>query len=120
MELFYYIASFWLFVIAQSFVINGVYYCLKGSAAKSDVTGNVIYDGNIFYLLNPKFFERVRYKLWVKPLWGCVKCMSSFWGAVTFWPTIISIFGFEWHQIGIFLFDVFVLVTLNWIVYKKT
>lgn len=119
MELFFYIASFFLFALLQSLFINGVHYCFKGSGIKSEVSGNTIYDGNIFYMINPKFFEKVRYKIWIKPLWGCVRCMSSFHSLITFWPVIICIFGFHYWEIGLWVFDALILVTLNWVVYKK-
>lgn len=119
MQIFFYIASFWLFAIAQSFVIAGVHYCFSGKAIRDDLNNKTVYDGNIFYMVNPAFFERVRYKTWVKPLWGCVRCQSSVWSLVTFWPVIICIFGFQYWEIGLWVVDAFILVSLNWIVYKK-
>lgn len=46
--------------------------------------------------------------------------MASFWGAVTYWPAVIYLFGFNLVEIPVFIFDVFILVTTNWIIYKKT
>lgn len=109
---------FFIFVVFQSLVINGVYESFKGSKYV-DENGKVTYGGMIFYNISPKFFEKVRFKWWVKPMWGCIKCMASVWGAITFWPTVIYLFGFLWVEIPIFIADVFMLVYLNYFFYKR-
>lgn len=112
------IVSFILFCIIQSFFINGVFECCKG-ACTEDYQKGKIYSGNIIYMLNPKWFENNKHKEWSRPLYSCVKCMSSVWGAITFWPTVIYLFGFHWVEVPVFVINVFVLVTLNWWVYKR-
>jgi hypothetical protein len=67
----------------------------------------------------PFFFERNKVKWWSSPLYSCIKCMSSVWGAITFWPIVVYLFRFHWIQIGIFLFDVPILCSLNYYIYKK-
>jgi hypothetical protein len=99
-------------------MINGVYESFKGSK-HVDEKGNVTYHGMVFYNLAPQFFEKYRYKNWVKPCWGCIKCMASVWGGITFWPVVVYLFGFHWVEIPIYVGDVFCLVYLNYFFYKK-
>jgi hypothetical protein len=54
-----------------------------------------------------------------KPLAGCIRCMSSIHGASTYWPVVLCLYGFEWWQVPLFVADVFILVVLNWYVYKN-
>lgn len=119
MDLFFYILSFCLFTVIQALAINGIHYCFKGESVKNDLTGKIVYSGNVFYSMAPKFFEKNKYKWWAKPLWKCVRCMASVYSIITFWPVIISIFGWHYEELFIWGLDAFVLVTLNWIIYKK-
>ena len=107
MELVDSLFGFMIFVILQSFFINGVHYSFS--------------KGNVFYLMNPIFFEKHKEKRtwWSLPIWLCIRCMASVWGLATFWPVAIGYFGFNVVEIPICIFDVVVLVSLNWIVYKK-
>jgi hypothetical protein len=73
----------------------------------------------IFYMIAPAFFERVKHKNWIKPLWGCIKCESSVIGGITFWSVVLPVFGFHGIEVLIFIFDVFILISLNWFVYKR-
>ena|ERR1700753_116623 len=114
-----YLLSFIGFCLIQSFFINGVHEAFKGSAIRDDVNKTISYQGNILYMIMPRFLEKYKHRYWAKNLWTCVKCLSSTYGALTFWPTVIYLFGFKWEEIFIYIIDVFVLVTLNWIVYKK-
>lgn len=70
-----------------------------------------------------KFYQSVeeyKYSKWLrKPIIQCIKCMSSFWGALTFWPVVLCLFGFNLLEIPIFFADVFSLTYLNWIIYLK-
>lgn len=113
------LASFIAFAFLQGMVINGIYEAFRGKCVQ-DINKGEICGGNIFYKINPKFFERHRDKTWTLPLWGCVKCMASVWGGITFWTTMIILFGFHWQQILIFVADVFALVFINAYLYKKT
>lgn len=63
--------------------------------------------------------DKIRIQWVIKPTMSCVRCMASFWGAVTFWPIIIFLFEFSLYQIFVFIADVFILVYLNFIYYKK-
>lgn len=109
---------FVVFAIVQALFINGVHECFRGKKIV-DEAGKVEYEGMIFYMMAPKFFEKHRHKQWSRPLWGCVKCQSSVWGALTYWPTVIYLFEFQWEQIFIFIIDVFMLVYLNAFFYKQ-
>lgn len=115
----YYLVIFSVFVVLQSLFINGVHDCFKGKKLVDGVTSKVDYQGMIFYMMAPSFFEKYRYKIWTKNLWGCVKCMSLPYGAITFFPVAIYLLGWHWEEIPIFVFDVFILVYLNFYFYKK-
>ena len=98
-----YLISFAIFIILQSLFINGV--------------NESFTDGNIFYSLRKRLDDIL--KEWVKkPLYSCVKCQSSFYGIITFMPTVVYLYGFKWVEIPILIFDIFILVTVNFIIYK--
>lgn len=118
-DLILYFIGFLLFVLIQGLIINGVHECFQGGAIKDELKGKIFYQGMIFYMLAPKFFERNKYKSWSKPFYSCVKCQSSVWGAITYFPFVIWLFDFHWCEIPIFIADVFCLVVVNWIIYKK-
>jgi hypothetical protein len=54
-----------------------------------------------------------------KPIIECVKCMASFWGALTYWPVVTSVFGFHYWELPVFAFDVIILVYLNFYYHKQ-
>ncbi len=112
-------AGFLLMIFIQALIINGVHECFQGGKIKDELKGTEYYQGMIFYMLAPKFFEKHRYSKWKDPLYGCVRCMSSVFGAITYWPLILWLFGFQWSEIFIFIADVFCLVTVNFLIYKK-
>jgi hypothetical protein len=67
-----------------------------------------------------KEYEDYKYTKWLrKPIIQCIKCMSSFWGALTFWPVVLFLFGFNWLEIPVFFADMFSLTYLNWVLYLK-
>jgi len=69
-----------------------------------------------------KAARRITYLLgpwWSKPVCGCVKCMASFWGTITYWPAVLLIFGFHWWEVALWVPDLFILVYLNWFLYKR-
>lgn len=113
------IICFFIFCIIQSIVINGIYECFSGGVLKDDINKTEKYQGMVFYMIAPRFFERNKRRNWSKPLWSCVKCMSSVYGAITFWPTVLIVYGFYPIEILIFIFDVFMLVYLNYYFHKK-
>jgi hypothetical protein len=106
MELLDNIIVFSIFLVLQSLFINGVKYCFEKD--------------NLFYNINPIFFERHKDKWWAKPLWRCIRCMASVYGTITFWPAVLYAFGFNVIEIPLFLFDIAILIPINWIIYKKT
>lgn len=120
-EVLLYLVSFLVFSVLQAMMINGVHESFTGEKLAPDIKGEtpVPYQGMIFYMMAPKFFERNKNKYWAKPLWVCVKCMASVWGAVTYWPVVIWLFGFRWIEIFVFCGDVFILVYLNFLFYKR-
>lgn len=66
--------------------------------------------------------EWVRVKLgpyWSKPFVGCIRCMSSVYGTITYWPVVLYEYGFCIWQIPVFVVDVFVLVSITWFLYKN-
>lgn len=56
---------------------------------------------------------------WSKPISSCIKCMSSFYSMITYWPLVLWIFGFSVWEIPLFVVNVFILVSLNWFIYKR-
>lgn len=105
MEFLVNLIALMIFLILQSFFINGVYYSFS--------------KGNVFNRINPEFFEKHKKKIWALPLWSCIRCMSSVWGTATFWIPVIYFFGFCPIEMYVFIIDIGCLVTLNWIVFKK-
>lgn len=106
MELLVKLLCFAIFLIMQSIFINGVHFCFE--------------KGNVFYILNPVFFEKNKKKWWALPIWVCIRCMASVYGTITYWPAVIYGYGFHYIDIPVFIFDVVCLTVINWIVYKKT
>lgn len=99
-----YLSCFCLFVVLQTLFINGWNECFKQDM--------------IFYPVR-KFLLKHIPEVYLRPLILCVKCEASIIGSITFWGTVLPIFGFHWFEIWVFIGDVFILVTLNWLVYKK-
>jgi hypothetical protein len=99
------LVDFSIFLVLQALFINGVKYCFEKD--------------NVFYKIAPGFFERNKGKVWTMNLWGCVRCMSSVWGAITFWTGVLVYHGWHWQEIPLFFFDLGILIPLNWIIYKK-
>lgn len=100
----YQVIEFLLFVLCQSIVILGI----SNSAEKG-------------YILE-KPAELVREKLgpfWSKPIIGCVRCMSSFWGSMTYWPMVIWKYDLHLWQLFIWPANIFALVFMNWFLYKR-
>jgi len=112
------LVEFLIFIILQALCINGIHYCFHGGCVNDIVKGKVC-SGNVFYKISPSFYEKHRGKWWTFPLWNCVRCMASVYGSLTFWPTVIYLFGFHYVEIPVWIFDMFILVTVNWIIYKK-
>ena len=118
-QILLYLISFGLFLVLQSLVINGIHECFRGEKLVDGISGKVDYQGMILYMIAPKIIEKYKRKFFSKNLYSCVKCMSSTYGAITFWPLVIYLFKWHWVEVPIFIFDVFSLVSLNWYIYKK-
>lgn len=118
-DIILYLIGFSVFVTLQALAINGVKESLTGNILKDDINKKINYQGNILYMLAPKFFEKYKYRYWSRPLFSCVRCMSSVWGGLTYWPIVLIVFGFNWSEVLIFVWDVFILVYLNYYFYKK-
>lgn len=112
------LVGFCVFMVLQALFINGMHELMKGGCIKEMEKGRKC-SGMLFYELNPEFFERNKNKWWSRPAFSCIKCMSSVWSAITFWPVVIYIFRFHWVEIPVWCFDSICLVYLNYFFYKK-
>lgn len=113
-----YLVGFFLFVILQSLAINGVYEAFNGRCWDEMDKGRMC-SGNIFFKLAPEFLHRNKSKNWALPIYGCVKCMSSVVGGTIYWSVVLSLFGFHWIEVLVWVWDVFILVSLNYYIHKK-
>ena len=114
-----YLIAFSFFVVLQSLAINGWHECFTGQKLEDSVTGKIDYQGMIGYMIAPKWIERNKRKLWLKPIIGCIKCESSVIGGITFWGAVIPFFGFHFMEFFIWIADALILIPLNWYIYKK-
>lgn len=99
-----YLLSFLIFCFLQSLMIVGLKSCFE--------------QGEIF----EKVARLITYKLgpwWSRPVVGCVKCMSSLYGSITYWPVVLSVYGFEWWQVALWLPDLLIVLYFNWFLYKR-
>lgn len=95
-----------------------MYECFRGACVK-DIEKGEICKGNIFYPIATLIDRKIKNE-WIKqPLFKCPKCMASCYGTITFWGTIFPIFGFHPFEIWVWVWDIIILVSLNWIIYKK-
>lgn len=116
-EMLLYLIGFILFAIVQAFAINGIFESARGQQ-RNDLSKGIVYEGNILYPFKIWLSKYVS-QYWMNPIFNCVKCMASCWGGITFWGTVLPLFGFYWIEIWVFVIDVFVLVSLNYYIYKK-
>lgn len=99
-----YLICFLIFVFLQAMFINGVKSCFE--------EGMILYKAKLF-------FDKHLNEFWRKPIYGCIRCMSSVYGALTFFPTAIYFFGIKWEEVVVYVADVFILVFLNYYLYKR-
>lgn len=92
-----------IFVLFQGLAINGFQQAMDEG---------MILNGYKNWLKNRKSW-------FGKPMGLCIRCMASIGGTITFWPSVLYGFGFKPIEIFAWLFDIFVLVSVNWILYKK-
>lgn len=95
---------FLVFSFIQSLVINGIRESFQ--------------EGMIFSKV-PGFVKKYLGEYYSKPIVGCIRCMSSFWGGLMYWPSVIAYFGFQPWEFPVYVANVFVLVYLNWYLYKR-
>lgn len=98
------LVAFLLFAFTQSLFINGV--------------KNSMEEGMILEVF-AKWAKKTLGEYWSKPVAGCIRCMASLYGAITYWPCVIIYFGVEWWQVPVFMCDVFVVVYINYFLYKR-
>jgi hypothetical protein len=54
-----------------------------------------------------------------KPIGGCISCMASVIGGIFYWGTVLPIFGFYLIEVWAWVCNVFILVVVNQVIYKK-
>ena len=113
-----YLIGFCLFVVLQSFYINGVFELFRGKCT-NDLAKGTVCDGNLGYKVFKKFIEKNKDKVWYLPIAGCVRCMSSCHSIYTFFPLVIYLFGFHWIEIFAWAFDAVILISVNAYLYKR-
>jgi hypothetical protein len=59
-------------------------------------------------------------KMLRKPLIECIKCMSSIWGSLIFWPVVLKAFPFDWIMIPCWIAYCFTLSYANTFLYKRS
>lgn len=116
-DILVYVISFFLFVLLQSIFINGVYISFQGN--DEIVDGKLKMKGMILYPIGRWLKLNIKNDFFLKPLFICIKCMASFYGTITFWPIVIYIYGFNLVEIYFFVLDIFCLVYMNFLLYKK-
>lgn len=112
------IICLFIFIILQGLFINSMYELFRGKCVNDLVKGYQC-QGNLFYSINPSFFEKHKESFWAKPLYTCPRCMASIHGTYTFWIAVLPIYGFSFYLIGVWIFDIVILVSVNWLIYKK-
>lgn len=110
--------GFSFFVLLQAIFINGVHQSFSGTCTE-DVRLGKVCNGLIFFPLAQWMDKHIKYSWIKKPLYKCVRCMASVWGALTYWPAVLMFVGFDWREMPVFVFDVYILVILNFYIYKK-
>jgi hypothetical protein len=95
--------NFFLFVILQGLAINGFQQAMD--------------DGMI--LSGYKSWLKKR-KSWIGKMGGlCIKCSASIGSSITFWPTALYFYGWNWFEVLVWVFDALVLISVNWLIFKK-
>lgn len=112
------LVGFLVFIFLQALFINGLNECFKGGVV-NDMNKGKIYSGMIFYMMAPEFFQNNKHKAWAKPVYACVRCMSSVWGSITFFSAFVPVFGFHLWEIPVLIADVFILVYVTFFLYQK-
>lgn len=97
--------SFIVFVFIQALFINGLKLC---------------FDNGEILDWWPKFVNKyVKSEKWKKPLYSCVKCLSSTAGSILYWSFVLMVFGVYWQEIVVWIADIISLVFVNFYLYKR-
>lgn len=106
--------QFIVLIIVQALFINGLHIAFKGYIDEQGKKhGNIL-----FMLVSYRTFGKDLY--WTKPLWDCIKCMSSVWGTVSFFM-LYTAFGFNTTLLQLcflWVIDVVALAYLSYLLYK--
>lgn len=92
-----------IFVLFQGLAINGFHQAM---------------DEGMVLNTYKKWLQRQ--KKWVGKMGGlCIRCAATIGSIVTFWPS--ALYGYGWHPFELFVwvFDALVLISVNWIIYKR-
>lgn len=119
MNMLEYILSLAIFMLIQSFAINGLHYAFKVEFVKE---GNEMKIKMNILAPVARWISLRKGKFWLfvrKPIYECIRCMASVWGIITFLPTVIYLFGVHLWILPLLIFDILVLVSLNWFIYKR-
>jgi hypothetical protein len=95
--------DFLIFVILQGLAINGF---------QQSMDEGMILNGYKNWLKKQKSW-------FGKPMGLCIRCMASVGGTITFWPAVLYEYGWRPIEIFAWVFDIFILISVNWILYKK-
>ncbi len=99
-----YLCSFFVYVILQSLFINGVKELFNEDM--------LLYKIRLWAdKKTPTFLRKI--------LYGCIRCMGGLYGVLTFMPVVVYIFGFRWEEIFVQIFDIGILIYLNYYFYKR-
>lgn len=112
---------FLLFILLQSLFINGLHYCFKFNIERNPDGSIKKINGNILFPIS-YWIGNKKGKFWdfiSKPIFECVRCMSSVYGTLSFWVFYLLAYDFYWQLFLLWLFDIVILVCLNWLIYKK-
>lgn len=118
-DIFFLVASFTLFICLQALFINGLHRTFRYECVDNDIKRGRVCTGLIFKNLAIWMDEHIKYDFVKKPIYKCVQCMSSVWGAITYWPAVLILFGWGWEEVPVFIFDVFILTIVTFQIYKK-
>lgn len=92
-----------IFVLFQGLAINGFHQAMD--------------EGMIFNGYKNWLKKR---KAWFgKPMGLCIKCSASVGGTITFWPAALYAYGWRPIELFAWVFDIFVLVVINFWIFKK-
>jgi hypothetical protein len=78
---------------------------------------NVEGEGDFYFSIIEK--THVYSKYLRMPTFGCIKCMPSFWGSLTYWPFISIAFPSIEYKLLLWVCDIVILVPICYFIHKK-